>query len=574
MANAVAVPRANDPEKRKRSAYSRVICLGCRDRRIRCELPSDVEIPNPGEVSTTKTPCYRCKRLAIPCRIRQTVLGRPGAEHTNSNTAVDTELEPARNVVPHVIVELSSPTPSHVVPEVPTPDGKARPQPANELVLRPSSNLPKNQERAPGHNPLIHIPQSPDATLIIYARSTMQSHKVEDQWFRHLPARVGYFPCLDLSVKATVTACALARKVPYVTSHDCYQALALALNALHVAMRNSDSMLDDHVLASTALLAPFDGTIKHHGIPTRLHIEGLAAIIKGRPQNYPVSQLARDIVDFQICDTAITACIRGVPSPFENIPSAYYTIVSSEIAHGHRCQLKSMGAELFVRIPRLIGLVRALRVQAPFSVNQELLSDAKKLCRELLMLRNRDSESFVFETAQLSSEGNVVSSILGQCLYFTDVEDYEALMYYWSNRLCLLRLERYLQVFCANKKLQLEDSALVDNAADHSHEASQVARRIILCTEYTAPLPLNRHRRLYAYASVLAWGALNTGFAHLPMQGEESDLDVVADVLARGVSRAVYGTDRMPDRDMDAAADLFLGGLPSGKITELFRDAL
>jgi hypothetical protein len=354
MIKAVAVPRANAPEKRKRSAYSRVICLGCRERRIRCELPSDVEIPNPGEVWTIKTPCYRCKRLAIPCRIRQTILGRSGAEHTNSNIAVETELEPARIVVSHVAVELSLPTPSHVVPEVPTWDGKPRSQPANELVLRPSSNLPKDQEQALGHKALIHNPQSPDVTLIIYACSTMQSHKVEDQWFRHLPARVGHFPCLDLSVKATVTACAFARKVPYVTSRDCYQALALALNAVHVAIRQSDNMLEDHVLASTALLAPFDGTLKDHGIPTRLHIEGLAAIIKGRPQNYPVSQLARDIVDFQICDTAITACIRGVPSPFETIPSAYYTSTSSEVTHWHRCRLKSLGAELFIKIPRLI----------------------------------------------------------------------------------------------------------------------------------------------------------------------------------------------------------------------------
>ncbi|CAI6331659.1 unnamed protein product [Periconia digitata] len=212
MINALAVPRANAPEKRKRSAYSRVFCLGCSERRIRCELSNDVEIPNPGEASTAKTPYYRCKRLAIPCRITQTILNRPGVGQTDLNISLETKLEHARNVVSHIVVEFSLPTTFS----------------SKELVLRPESNLATDQEQAPGHKPLIHNPQSPDATLIIYTRSTVQIHKVENQWFRHLPAQVGHFPCLDLSVKARVAACAFARKVPYVTSRDCYQALALS----------------------------------------------------------------------------------------------------------------------------------------------------------------------------------------------------------------------------------------------------------------------------------------------------------------------------------------------------------
>lgn len=63
--------------KRQRSPYSRTICLGCQQRRIRCELPSDTEVPDPGECRPVQTPCYRCKRLGIPCKVRQTVLGRP-----------------------------------------------------------------------------------------------------------------------------------------------------------------------------------------------------------------------------------------------------------------------------------------------------------------------------------------------------------------------------------------------------------------------------------------------------------------------------------------------------------------
>lgn len=84
--------------RKPRGAYSRLICLGCRERRIRCELPGDVERPGPGELKTTQTPCHRCKRLGIPCTIRQTILGRPTIESI-STYASDPTLVSVEDVV-------------------------------------------------------------------------------------------------------------------------------------------------------------------------------------------------------------------------------------------------------------------------------------------------------------------------------------------------------------------------------------------------------------------------------------------------------------------------------------------
>lgn len=69
--------------KRQRGPYSRMICLGCQQRRIRCELPSETEVPGPGECLNVQTPCYRCNRLGIPCIVRQTVLGRPSTDDSS-----------------------------------------------------------------------------------------------------------------------------------------------------------------------------------------------------------------------------------------------------------------------------------------------------------------------------------------------------------------------------------------------------------------------------------------------------------------------------------------------------------
>jgi len=70
--------------KRTRGAYSRLICLGCRERRIKCELPDDVLAPDPGELRTVTTPCYRCKKLGVPCVVRRTRLGRPGLDNVET----------------------------------------------------------------------------------------------------------------------------------------------------------------------------------------------------------------------------------------------------------------------------------------------------------------------------------------------------------------------------------------------------------------------------------------------------------------------------------------------------------
>lgn len=114
-----------------------------------------------------------------------------------------------------------------------------------------------------------------------------------------------------------------------------------------------------------ALLAPFEGVIKKHGILMRLHVEGLAAILAARPATYPIMQHARETLDFHACESAIMACIQGTPSPFESVARVYFANNRMGYSDSDRAQLKALGNELFIRIPRLVRLVRSLRLQPP-----------------------------------------------------------------------------------------------------------------------------------------------------------------------------------------------------------------
>lgn len=425
---------------------------------------------------------------------------------------------------------------------------------------------------------LLHTPQSTDTVLIIHALDTLRCENVEKEWFRHLPAHVGHTTALDLSIKAIVAACAYSRGVPRLTSSDCYQALALALNAVQADIQlqqNHHGEPSDHILASTALLLPFEGVIKQNGIPTRLHVDGLAAILAARPTSYPVTQLARDIVEFHACETAVMACIQNTPSPFENVARAYYANDRMGCSDWDRGQLKALGKEISIRIPRLVRLVRCLLLQP--SPQKQLLRDALRLLESLLRLQDSEAEERMLRNVHIQPSSDSYATLpLSQSLHFASVEDYEALFYYWQGRLSLLRLE-----------WRLEDLAMyVDVKAEHAddtevpprptfgpktNEALRLANNILMCSECARRLVLHRQNRMFAYGMVVVWAVV----LDVPMafrqygQGGEV-LGQVNDYLLRRVNTALGAKPSLTAEDMDTAAEVFVGGQPRGRFAQLF----
>jgi hypothetical protein len=546
--------------KRPRGTYSRLICLGCRERRIRCELPSEVEIPDPGELRTVQTPCYRCKRLGVPCIVRQTILGRPGPE-SSSTTAADFRPIRTGDIVSRIIIELPSRTVSCTQP--------ATVQESNDLL--PSQRDPA---RWNGGALLIHTPQSTETVIIIRAVDTLRREKVEGEWFRHLPAHVGHTRALDLSIKALVAACAYARGVPKLTSGDCYQALALALNAVQANIRESHGELNDDILASTALLAPFEGVIKKHGVPTRLHVEGLAAILAARPATYPVTQLARDIFDFHACDSAIMACIQGTPSPFESVARAYFANNRIGYSDSDRAQLKALGSELFIRIPRLVGLVRSLRLQP--SPQNQLLLDVLRLSKSLLRLQDPQAEGRLLRNIKVrpSSDPDATSP-LRQSLHFASVDDFEALAYYWQNRLSLLRLEQRLHDMSVASDVQADNTdepgvSFRSSLRPRANEMFRLVKNILMCAEYAGTLPLRKHDRLFAHAMVVVWGVMMEMPVTLSHIWHREGTGPLSELLIRRVNITLAAKSDLTVEDMDMAADIFVGGQPKGRFVELY----
>ncbi|PGG97258.1 hypothetical protein GX51_07408 [Blastomyces parvus] len=87
-------------ERRPRGQYSRLICRGCRSRKIKCVLPNPNEIQPSGIPQAAGKSCERCCNLNMECIVERTSLGRPAAKriprtdsHSHHSSALHTEAD-------------------------------------------------------------------------------------------------------------------------------------------------------------------------------------------------------------------------------------------------------------------------------------------------------------------------------------------------------------------------------------------------------------------------------------------------------------------------------------------------
>lgn len=64
-----------------RGSYSKLICLNCRSRKIKCILPTQDESVQPsGSPQPADRACIRCQQQGLECIIDKTILGRPSSK--------------------------------------------------------------------------------------------------------------------------------------------------------------------------------------------------------------------------------------------------------------------------------------------------------------------------------------------------------------------------------------------------------------------------------------------------------------------------------------------------------------
>ncbi|KAF2803189.1 uncharacterized protein BDZ99DRAFT_427741 [Mytilinidion resinicola] len=74
------------PERGTRGRYARLLCQGCRSRKIKCNLPDINELGPLGSPQTPERSCERCRTLGLECVIERSTLGRPSSKRSESET--------------------------------------------------------------------------------------------------------------------------------------------------------------------------------------------------------------------------------------------------------------------------------------------------------------------------------------------------------------------------------------------------------------------------------------------------------------------------------------------------------
>ena len=101
------------PAKRARGSYAKLICLRCRERRIKCQLPNEQSVqPSPNPQPLEKA-CERCTQKGLECIVRKTTLGRPSHKHKvlpeiDSSKLLETSRSPSPEADDFVLLRLGN----------------------------------------------------------------------------------------------------------------------------------------------------------------------------------------------------------------------------------------------------------------------------------------------------------------------------------------------------------------------------------------------------------------------------------------------------------------------------------
>lgn len=97
----ISADEVSAPLRTARGSYSRLKCLQCRSRKIKCELPN-LSIEPSHSPQPPETSCTRCHQQGLDCIVDNTVLGRPSHKRRRpaTGTASSTGQGDSQSTVP------------------------------------------------------------------------------------------------------------------------------------------------------------------------------------------------------------------------------------------------------------------------------------------------------------------------------------------------------------------------------------------------------------------------------------------------------------------------------------------
>jgi hypothetical protein len=420
--------------------------------------------------------------------------------------------------------------------------------------------------------------ESPEIRLARRTVEAVSAEGAEDAWFSQLPCRLGQSAAMDASVNSVVLASQYRRHQAGATERRCFQSLVTAIQSVQATINKGG--LGDDVLAATACLALFEARFNYRSNRLeRSHLKGMVAIMASRPKNERGSDFARRILQYFAVDIYVLACVRGIPSPLEDVNPSYYRPQNSKGSAG--CRLRALGNEVYVFLPRLNMAARSARIHqendSELSITATMIR-ARELILQLLELKDDFAENEILHTVNVRpTQSSDDREIVKYSFDFHDAGVFETITKYWHARASLLRLCLHLLPHFrawdgqseAESPMSLPSSMELSLMLDLQRQT----RNLMMSIQYSQAdfrcLGPRSRMRFYAHIIVTMWGVIQDAPTYCPVPSSQGGVPLMKGWLLSKARAMLAGSSVFSAKDMDQASEIYVGGDLEGAYVEI-----
>ena len=408
-----------------------------------------------------------------------------------------------------------------------------------------------------------HMPLSPEETLISGVIRGLQMGRLSDAWPGLIPSRIGYHSTVDYAAKAIIRAhdSALQGRSSMISSSLRHYGEAMA--GLRGSIARGDA--SEETLLAAALLVLFE---RDPWSPARVqlhehlngHLRGLSALLAATPpptNGREVSEITRGVLYGHWVMTFLRPCALGIASPFDT--PRWRSLEPASLARLPHAlaRVRKLSNVLFLRLPRLITLVRTARIH---SVAVPETIAARALTDELLQQQDEAAENEFVLSLKIKKAHPLIAPLVPFSFSFGTIPRLEAGVYYWETQLMLLRLDWKLRnLHVSGETLPLP--------AEKQTPISRLCNNLLMCCEFGLTLGIvGRFAMTIALSAV--WGSLQEfpDVLEPRLTAEKARW-----LLSRILGQPAIGWKPPNEADMDDIAGLLAGGPRQGWLCHLFQ---
>ncbi|KAK5722720.1 hypothetical protein LTR15_005952 [Elasticomyces elasticus] len=167
------------------------------------------------------------------------------------------------------------------------------------------------------------------------------------------------------------------------------------------------------------------------------HLSGAFTLLCAKPPNRQASPAIKAALCAAGFHTFISPTFAGIVSPFEDPAWLDMELVQLRDVSEKLVRLRRVNHQLFIKLPRLIAGVRALR-----NGEMEILAEVMALSDELMALEDKEAETWLLHRVRIVNNRDSGDKVIVACFSFEFpvLEEMDVAICYWQTHLTLTKL--------------------------------------------------------------------------------------------------------------------------------------